>query len=819
VVIAFYNNYLCESIVENGYVCDPAFLGALQWTNSMVTMEPPLGAPSQGPSIVSANSSTWGFPEISYFMNYTGTYDKYPDVSFTVDDYFQLFYYDRITGWPKWSNYTLLDVGHMNLFFAEGRAGNFEQMRKDFNLKSVDHARVLWDYINEIVALTALQGRTDQNIYNVDNRGIASEASLGTVGSQAVYQLWTSLGELIPLNITCAYDYIRMTFELNLTCEIIVGDALPGQENICSIPMLQWGNYTATMALWILPYWNGINSEYGMIFQNITGLSDEDMETLYSPQSPLVTNLTALDFELKDHYNCTNSGLRCFGWDLAAKQWGRGYVTENLPECFKILDLYNTSSIYYLFKDVQQVLVTFPEYYAFVLKWNLTTEGLTDEQIDNALTFDTLLGASTLQNFFIMDFEQNYTGMKEVYMMDNPLDLLNWVRYCIDKFAFGGMFRAKTVETILWTDYDPFLAQIKVTNPLLGGQPNVNPAQIQLGQNVTREQFEYIPLQYRHALNTGARDLDEVRWYRLYNGAPYINILQEQYFGESPWGSLIEWVNFNPWAEYVQVSGGDTWNFQPFLDKDSDIIFFLDQASLVFNGKYIDETEYRGFTCLRFALDNSALENATQNPAQAVFYQFAPSGLVNQTSVMGAPLFGSKPYFLDCDPMLQNLVVYTRPELNVPSEYESYLNLEPNTGACFYITEQLQYNAELKPDALYPNLGKQSLEKYGYKTYMPMFFMMKTEEYDQHIVDKYWGDIKMALLIIELCQIIGYTSGALLFAILGLYVLKLKINARRRAKGWTPDDGEMNGKLIESNGKVESKDPLMAKRNGKLIEE
>lgn len=189
IITVFYQEYGCSPTEDGDILCDSSYLAALQWSSSQITLEPPLGAPSQGPSIVSSNSSTPGFPEINYFINYTPIGQKYPGVSFTVDDYNKLFFYDKITGWPKWSNYTLLDVGHIQLFFYEGRKGEFAQMAQDFNLTSVNHARVLWDYVNAIVAYTALQNRTDQNVYNYQGRGIASEASLGTFGSQTMYQL------------------------------------------------------------------------------------------------------------------------------------------------------------------------------------------------------------------------------------------------------------------------------------------------------------------------------------------------------------------------------------------------------------------------------------------------------------------------------------------------------------------------------------------------------------------------------------------------------------------------------------------------------
>jgi len=77
----------------------------------------------------------------------------------------------------------------MNHFWDLGQAGNFNQIANDFNLASADHARVLWDYVNSLLSYTGLQGCTDQNIYNKDNRGIASEISLGNIGSQGIYQI------------------------------------------------------------------------------------------------------------------------------------------------------------------------------------------------------------------------------------------------------------------------------------------------------------------------------------------------------------------------------------------------------------------------------------------------------------------------------------------------------------------------------------------------------------------------------------------------------------------------------------------------------
>ncbi|CAG9320269.1 unnamed protein product [Blepharisma stoltei] len=788
VIQAFFNEYGCQE-TDGSQICDPAYLGALQWSASKITLGPPGDFPSQGSTIKCFNNTIYGYPEMSYFLSSTSTGEKYPGVSFTPGDYFELFYYDRVSGFPKWSNYTLLDVGHMNHFFALGREGLFSQIQADFNLFSENHALVLWDYINELVSSAALQGFTDQEIYNYDNRGIASEFSIGKLGSQALLEVTATLSDILLTEITATYDYLRLQYELGVTCEGILSDTLPSQTEICSIPQIQWSNDTTTMSYWLLPYWRGENSESWVWFQNITGLSDEEMETLYGNESTLVSNFTEFDSELKSHYSCINPGSACFSWDLSSKQWGNGYVTKNLPEIFSIFNIKNASSIYGLIPKYQPSFAYPPEYFSYIMTNNLTTDALSDEEIDLLLNFDYLFSSSQVQKLFIFDFQENYTSASEFFNLTDPETMANYIRFVIDKFMFGGIFRSKTVQELLWTDYDPFLNRIKNLNPLLGGDPSIDPSIVTFGKNQTRDMYEYIPLQFKNAINTGKTDIDQHRWYRLYGGVSYANIVKKQYFGESPWDSIINYVNYNPWDEEVDLVGGDSWGFQPDLDKDSKAKYYNQELAINFEAEYSKKVEWRGFNCLRFKLNSKAIQNSTQNPSHAKFYQFGPSGLINQTSALSSPIFAAKPYFLDADSMLDQLVTYMKPELNQPSEYNTVIDLEPYSGTPFYLSEKLMHTAELKPDALYPNLGKLSMENTGYRTYMPLMWVSKNLEISQHSADKYFGVINSTSSAIGLIKLLGFLFGAMLIAAMGMYLLRLYITTKRQKKAENPING------------------------------
>src|SRR5574343_210198 len=201
-------------------------------------------------------------------------------------------------------------------------------------------------------------------------------------------------------------------------------------------------------------------------------------------------------------------------------------------------------------------------------------------------------------------------------------------------FRSGGLIKTKTVNQILWADYnEPLLAQSKYLSPLLGGNPATSLNSTSIGQNITQDQFKGVSTHMKDGMDTGQQNSDHVRRYRLYGGVPYVNLLSQAYLGESPQGPNISYVNYNPWAEEVPIEGTDAWGFKPYMTKHTDLKFFLDIASMIFNGRYVKKTTKRNFECVRFIIDENDLNNATTNPKNKKYFAYAPNGLVNQTSV------------------------------------------------------------------------------------------------------------------------------------------------------------------------------------------
>src|SRR5438876_530846 len=72
------------------------------------------------------------------------------------------------------------------------------------------------------------------------------------------------------------------------------------------------------------------------------------------------------------------------------------------------------------------------------------------------------------------------------------------------------------------------------------------------------------------------------------------------------------------------------------------------------------------------------------NSANAIYYSDRWTGAINMTSYNGAPLFMTKPHFLDADPYLVNAVnVYwpgTTTQINATSADDIFADVEPYSG-------------------------------------------------------------------------------------------------------------------------------------------
>lgn len=158
-------------------------------------------------------------------------------------------------------------------------------------------------------------------------------------------------------------------------------------------------------------------------------------------------------------------------------------------------------------------------------------------------------------------------------------------------------------------------------------------------------------------------------------------------------------------------------------------------------------------------------------------------------------------------------MTYALPELNVPSNYESYLVVEKYSGASFLLEEQIMICAELKPDILYPNLGLKTLQSTGYRTYMPSFFEYKDFSYTDAQLQENFGQIKTVLAIHLWIQVIGYTlGGVLLLGTAFVYLLwYCRRRRQRKMKAWkSPSDSSSTIRFLNhQRGATQTSEELL----------
>ena len=107
------------------------------------------------------------------------------------------------------------------------------------------------------------------------------------------------------------------------------------------------------------------------------------------------------------------------------------------------------------------------------------------------------------------------------------------------------------------------------------------------------------------------------------------------------------------------------------------------------------------------------------------------------TALIGAPVFASKPYFLDADPVyLENITGYIEDGFDVEEYrdlYDTVIDVETVTGASFRAHQRLQINVLAEPAE-----GLADFD--GIRTfYMPLLMVDEWLEVPTRLTDKYKG--------------------------------------------------------------------------------
>jgi hypothetical protein len=124
------------------------------------------------------------------------------------------------------------------------------------------------------------------------------------------------------------------------------------------------------------------------------------------------------------------------------------------------------------------------------------------------------------------------------------------------------------------------------------------------------------------------------------------------------------------------------------VNPDSVPIFVGD----IYRGAVLTSTstvDWYGVDLYRLQIQSCDMLNSTEYPPNANYFSLGPMGLINLTSAMGAPAFGSYPHFLGADPRMLNAVTGLQPD---PETMSTFLDVEPFTGLLAQARKQMQTN-------------------------------------------------------------------------------------------------------------------------------
>ena len=181
---------------------------------------------------------------------------------------------------------------------------------------------------------------------------------------------------------------------------------------------------------------------------------------------------------------------------------------------------------------------------------------------------------------------------------------------------------------------------------------------------------------YPSTIHTGVMDVETIGTF-------------EQWKGNQ--GSLKIWPNG---MGANAINGTEGIVFSPLLKETENLTVFADDAVRSFNLVRTDTVELMGLTAFKYDIDNATYESAFSNPDNVRWGSWNPDGLIflGPTQNPPVPIFGSKPHFLDGDPVLRDKVSGLSPNR---SRHDTMLFVEPLTGANLQFNIRLQVNIQV----------------------------------------------------------------------------------------------------------------------------
>lgn len=232
------------------------------------------------------------------------------------------------------------------------------------------------------------------------------------------------------------------------------------------------------------------------------------------------------------------------------------------------------------------------------------------------------------------------------------------------------LFMTRSVNDVVFGYTDKFLTILKVAMPDLNDR-------VQLCANMSERDINSIS-----KIRTGRKNISQLGEYTAWQG----------------YKKLPYWKT----DEAATINGTEGLFFAPNLDKTKSITTFVDDLFRANPLEFVKEDVTLTLPTYKYKIPKYVMMNATNNPLNDGFYAYGPDGLMNLTAAVMAPVFASKPSFLDAEPWLQDEITGLAP---ADDTMDTNLWVEPVTGALVKAKKQLQANMMIMKLPMFPHLG------------------------------------------------------------------------------------------------------------------
>lgn len=172
----------------------------------------------------------------------------------------------------------------------------------------------------------------------------------------------------------------------------------------------------------------------------------------------------------------------------------------------------------------------------------------------------------------------------------------------------------------------------------------------------------------------------------IFTGVKDINRIGQFY----QWDGLRE-LTIWPGRTANDINGTEGLFFKPNLNEGEPLMAFVDDVIRSFDLVQTDKVKHLGLEAWRYMLNSNTFRSPLNYPPNARWGSWEYDGLMYLGVIQypNVPVYGSKPHFMDGDPILREKVIGMHPD---PALHSTQIDVEIYTGANIQFRRQLQLN-------------------------------------------------------------------------------------------------------------------------------